>query len=198
MSVGQAAEWGLKEGDPAIKSATALAFGPDGIVFVGDAKGAAIFAIDTGDTKGDAAKAEQNVANLNGEVAKTLGTSADKITINDLAVNPLTGNVFVAVTKGQGADAAAALVKVDASGKLSEISLKKVAFQKAELADAPEDKEVNRNGRTSNPRNDAITDLAYAEGKVYVSGLAAGQVSKSIMRLTVAAKTPLRFVRSCP
>src|SRR4051794_36907460 len=112
MSVGQAAEWGLKQGDPAIKSATALAFGPDGIVFIGDPKGAAIFAIDTSDTKGDATKAQQNVPNLNGEVAKTLGTSADKITINDLAVNPMTGNVFVAVSKGQGADATPALVKV--------------------------------------------------------------------------------------
>lgn len=183
MSVGQAAEWGLKEGDPAIKSATSLAFGPDGIVFVGDTKSAAIFAIGTGDTKGDAAKVEQNVANLNGEVAKTLGTSADKITINDLAVNPMTGNVFVAVTKGQGAEATPALVKVDAAGKLSEVSLKKVAFQKAELPDAPEDKEISRNGRTTNPRNDAITDLAYAEGKVYVSGLAAGQSPSSVHQI---------------
>lgn len=179
MSVGQAAEWGLKEGEPGIKSATALAFGPDGILFVGDTKGATIYAIGTNDTKGDATKAQQNVAGLNGEIAKTLGTTADNITINDLAVNPVTGNVFVAVTK----DGAPALVKVEGAGKISEVTLKKVAFQKAELPDAPEDKEVSRNGRSSNPRNDAITDLAYAEGKVYVSGLAAGPSPSSVHQI---------------
>lgn len=179
MSVGQAAEWGLKEGEPGIKSATALAFGPDGILFVGDAKGATIYAIGTNDTKGDAAKAQPNVAGLNGEIAKALGTSADKITINDLAVNPMTGNVFVAVTK----DGAPALAKVDTTGKVSEVAIKKVAFLKAELPDAPEDKEVSRNGRSSNPRNDAITDVAYAEGKVYVSGLAAGPSPSSVHQI---------------
>ena len=36
------AEWGLKEGTPDVKSAGALAFGPDGILFVGDAKSATV------------------------------------------------------------------------------------------------------------------------------------------------------------
>ena len=57
-----AAEWGLKEGTPEMKSAGSLAFGPDGILFVGDAKGATIFAIATGDTKGDPSKVELNVS----------------------------------------------------------------------------------------------------------------------------------------
>ena len=108
ISLGHAAEWGLKEGTPAIKTASALAFGPDGILFVGDTKSAAIFAIATGDTKGDAAKAQINVTGLNAQIATLLGTTADKIAINDLAVNPMTGNVFVAVTKGSGAEAAPA------------------------------------------------------------------------------------------
>ncbi len=34
----------LKEGAPDLKSADRLAFGPDGVLFVGDTKGAAIFA----------------------------------------------------------------------------------------------------------------------------------------------------------
>jgi hypothetical protein len=178
-----AAEWGLKEGSPGIQSAGAIAFGPDGILFVGDTKGATIFAIDTGDTKGDAGKANINVTGLNEQVAKLLGTTTENISINDLAVNPLTGNVFVSVTKGRGTDAAPAIVRVDGAGKLGEVSLKKVAFQKVALPDAPEDKEVSRNGRSMNPRNDAITDLAYAEGKVFVSGLAAGASPSSVHQI---------------
>jgi hypothetical protein len=183
VSVGQGAEWGLKEGEPAIKSASVLAFGPDGILFVGDSKSAAIFAIGTNDTKGDASKAQVNVPGLNGQIATALGTAADNLTINDLVVNPMTGNVFVAVTKGKGAEAAPAIVRVDTAGKATEVSLKKIAFQQTTLADAPEDKEVQRGGRSQNPRNDSITDLAYAEGKVYVSGLAAGPSPSSVHQI---------------
>lgn len=179
IAVGQAAEWGLKEGTPEIKSATALAFGPDGILFVGDAKGATIYAIDTKDTQGSAAKASVNVPALNEKVASLLGGEA---TINDMAVNPLTGNVFLAVAKGSDP----AIVKVDTAGKLSQVSLKKIPFQKTTLADAPEDKETpsQQPGRPGqNRRNESITDLAYAEGKVFVSGLAAGASPSSVHQI---------------
>ena len=159
-----AVEWGLKDGSPAIQSAGPLAFGPDGILFVGDTKSATIFAIGTGDTKGDPAKINLNVAGLNVKVAELLKTGA--ATINDLAVNPISGNVYLSVT----ADAKPALVRVEADGKLSLVSLTKIPFQKVSLPNAPEDKEVSRNGRTSNARSEAITDLAYVDGKVYVAG----------------------------
>lgn len=173
MSAAFGAEWGLKEGTPEIKSAGALAFGPDGILFVGDAKGATVFAIGTGDTKGDPSKVQLNVSGLNVKVAETLGANADKITINDLAVNPLTGNVFLSVSKA----GSPAVVKVATDGKLSQVGLAKVAFQKVELPNAPEDKEVATKRGPANLRNQSITDLAYAEGKVYVSGVAGGSPS---------------------
>ena len=40
--------WGLTLGNPKLKSAGPLAFGPDGILLVGDTKAATVFAIDTG------------------------------------------------------------------------------------------------------------------------------------------------------
>jgi hypothetical protein len=39
----------LKTGKAELQSAGALAFGPEGILFVGDSRGAAIFALDTQD-----------------------------------------------------------------------------------------------------------------------------------------------------
>ena len=42
---------GMKKGTPEMKSAGALAFGPEGILFVADAPNATIFAIATEDTK---------------------------------------------------------------------------------------------------------------------------------------------------
>ena len=168
--------WGLKEGAPDLKSAGQLAFGPDGILFVGDAKGAAVFAISTGDTAGDPGAAKWNIDGLGEQLSKTLGAPAQQITVNDLAVNPKTGNVFISVSK----NGAPALVKLDGKG-LSELSLAKVAFLKATLKDAPEDKVVGEGPRKSNRRDESITDLAYAEGKVIVAGLA-GTASPSTVR----------------
>ncbi len=39
----------LKSGNAELKSAGALAFGPDGILFVGDSRVAAVYALDTND-----------------------------------------------------------------------------------------------------------------------------------------------------
>jgi hypothetical protein len=41
--------YNLKVGTPEIKSINTLAFGPDGILFIGDSKSAALFAVDTKD-----------------------------------------------------------------------------------------------------------------------------------------------------
>ncbi len=179
MSAAFGAEWGLKEGTPEIKSAGPLTFGPDGILFVGDTKGATIFAIGTGDTRGNPSKVEINVSGLNAKIAEMLGVNADKITINDLAVNPLTGNVFSSVSKA----GSAAVVKIAADGKLSQVSLQKVLFQKVELPNAPEDKEVVTKQGPRNARAESITDLAYAEAKVYVSGVAVGTSPSNVREI---------------
>ena len=62
----------LKAGTPELKSATALAFGPKGLLFVGDSAGAAIYAIDTGDTK-PAGPKDLNVEKLDAKIADMLG-----------------------------------------------------------------------------------------------------------------------------
>jgi sugar lactone lactonase YvrE len=41
---------GMKKGTPTIKQAGALAFGPDGVLFVADAPNSTVYAIATGDT----------------------------------------------------------------------------------------------------------------------------------------------------
>ena len=173
-------KWGLKEGSPEMKSAGHLAAGPEGILFIGDAKGAQIVAIDTGDAKGEPAKAKYDIANLNETLSAAVGGS--KVTINDLIVNPASGNLFVSVAK---ADGTPGLVKIDSSGKASEVSLTKAWFQKLALPNAPEDKEVvGKNGRTQNNRPNAITDLAYADGKVLVSGVTSEAAPSNIREIT--------------
>ncbi|MFO0902390.1 MAG: hypothetical protein U0939_05280 [Pirellulales bacterium] len=176
---GRAADkWGLKNGAAELKSAGQLAFGPDGILFVGDAKAATVFAIGTGDAGGEPAKAKWTIEGLQDKLATLLGASAPQITVNDLAVNPATGNVFLSVTAGERP----ALVRLDAKG-LSEISLKDVPHLKAALANPPEDKITGEGPRKSNRRLESITDLAFADGKVIVAGLTGDKAPSTVREL---------------
>jgi len=162
-----AADWGLAKGNADLKSAGPLAFGPDGILLVGDTKAATVFAIDTGDAVGAPEKANFNIKNLNKKVAEAAGAGSASITINDVIVNPASGNVYVSADAG----GKAAIVRIDASGKLSQVPLKDVGVAKVALPNAPEDKIAGEGRRRGNPRDESITDLAYSEGKVLVSGV---------------------------
>jgi hypothetical protein len=164
-----AADYGLKKGKPDLKSAGPLAFGPDGILFVGDAKGAAIFAIDTGDKPESAEAGALKVAKVDTQVAALLGTTADKILINSLAVNPASGAAFLSVSRGKGPDATPVIVRADRKGKLTAVALEEVPFAKASLPNANEKQ-----------RQEAITHLAYVKGKVFVAGLSNEQFASTL------------------
>ncbi|MDZ4659458.1 MAG: hypothetical protein SH868_17955 [Bythopirellula sp.] len=84
-------------GKPAIQAAGPLAFGPHGVLFVGDPLSAAVFAIETGDNTPSPEKAAVDVAGIDAKIAAMLGTVADDILINDLAVNPASGNAYLSV-----------------------------------------------------------------------------------------------------
>jgi len=171
----QAAE----KGAPDLKSAGPLAFGPDGVLFVGDTKAATLFAIETGDKKGEPAKVELNIEGLNKKVADKLGGSTSEVQINDLAVNPKSGNIYLSVSKGQEP----VLMRIDGTGKLSPLSLEKVVFSKVELPNAPEDKVVGEGRRARNNRAESITDLAYVEGKVIVSGMSSDKSPSTVREI---------------
>ncbi len=176
-------KWGLQKGNPELKSAGPLAFGPDGILLVGDTKAATIFAIDTGDSAGEPAKVNVNIEGLKGKVAAALDSTPQAIAINDLAVNPLSGNIYLSISKG-GAQGSPAIVRIAATGKLSRMSLENIGYAKVTLPDAPEDKVVGQGRRSRNRRLESITDLAYTDGKVIVSGLASGESPSSIREIT--------------
>jgi hypothetical protein len=175
MALGAEPSSSLKKGTPDLKSAGPLAFGPDGVLLVGDTRGAALFAIDTGDRDMVATKRPVEVKDLTTKVAGALGTNPQQIMINDLAVNPRSGNVYLSVSRGRGPDATPLLVRVNADGKIEEVPLVNVAFSKAEMPNAPipEDRQ----------RNESITDLAYADGRVFVAGLSNEEFSSKLISI---------------
>ena len=151
----------------ALQSIGPLAFGPNDVLFAADTVGASIYALELGDAAKTPAQGTKDVPDLDQKIAALLGTDVSAIAVTDLAIHPTTKNAFIAVTRGQGADAKPALVRVDGNGKLEVLALDAMKHTRAALPNAPV---ANTTGRR-NPRADSITDMSFVDGKLIVAGL---------------------------
>jgi hypothetical protein len=168
-AVGRADD-GLTRGNLEAKSFSALAFGPRGLLFIGDTAGATVYAVDTGDTKPAGTK-DLNVEKLGTKIADMLGGAAVEIT--DMKVNPASGNVYISATVGTG-PGAPALIKLTRDGAVSAVSLKDVPFASAKLPNA-----ITEAKKGPPP---AITNMAFVNGKLIVAGLSKEEF-KSTLRI---------------
>ncbi len=169
---------GFVVGNPEMNSIKAIAFGPENILFVGDNTGRSLYAIDVKDSRRTTTKAF-NMAGLNEKLAAAMGAFKDDITIQDMAVNPLSKNVFFAVSKERGNETHYALFRLGDDG-LREFSLEEVSHSKMAIANSPTTKHKiwNRPSRTY-----TVTDLHYANGEVIVAGLSNEEFSSGLRRV---------------
>jgi len=174
----------LAGGNSGLKSAGALAFGPDGVLFVGDSVGGAIAALDTAD-RTPAASAKVDVKGIDEKVAAMVGVAAGDILINDVAVNPISKNVYVSAARGRGPDAAPLVVRVDASGKLTLLPLDNIKHETVSLSDVPDANAAAR----QNPRTQTITDMAFVNGNVMVAGMSNEEWSSALRSIPYPFKT---------
>ena len=72
---------GMKSGNPEMKSIGAITFGPEGILFAADPRGASVVAISTGDITPRKGDAPISIDEIQDVVAAVLGTSSDNIRI---------------------------------------------------------------------------------------------------------------------
>lgn len=159
----------MRTGKPDLQSAGPLAFSPTGILFVGDQQAAAVFAIDTEDTVGNPSAMKINIGGLDAKLAAMLGVEKDDVLINDLAVNPASGAVYLSVSRGRGPDAMPVLLRVAGNNDVAEVPLDSVRFDSARIPDAPDAGATDRRGRSL--RTVSITDLAFIDGKLYIAGI---------------------------
>lgn len=158
-----------KEGKPELKSAGPLAFGPPGVLLVADPMGASVYAIGVDASSTAPPVKELKLEGVDKSIAGLLGTTPSELLINDLAVQPGTGLVFLSVARGKGPDAAPAIIRVDGAGKVTELALDKVHYSQVSLANVPSADQKDRRGNSL--RTEAITDLAFVDNKVFVAGL---------------------------
>lgn len=180
-----------------IKSIGALEFSDEGTLFVGDNIAGAIHAIDLSAETRSKEKFETNVYNVDVQVATILGSAAQSIQINDLAVHPKSGETFLSVTRGHGVEAMPALIKIDAENKLVNIDLASVKFTSQALGKVPEiSKKFRPRGAMMSPpsakdiakaqrpqRMFAIMDMEYFKGELFVSGVSNEEFSSVLRRM---------------
>lgn len=164
---------GLSKGTPDWKSAGPLAFGPNGLLFLADSQGGAVFAVETGDTQADSTGGAIKVAGINAKVAELLGTTTDKMAIADMAVNPASGKAYLSVSRGRGPAAQPALVRVDRTGKVDVVSLDNVPFAKTTLP----------NTAKSSEKTPAITDMEFVDGRLFVAGMSNEEFSSRLLSI---------------
>ncbi|MCH7676121.1 hypothetical protein IH879_14375 [candidate division KSB1 bacterium] len=179
-----------------IQSAAALGFSPDGVLFVGDNVGGAIYAFDMGKGTAPAKPAPVNVENIDARVASILGVGPGAIVINDMAVHPVTREIYLSVTRGYGSTAQPAIVKVDGNGNLTNIRLSEVKYTKQTLHDVPDgSKHFQARGMMEAPTAKdlvkaeapmhtlAIMDIEYYKGEIFVAGISNEEFASTLRRI---------------
>ena len=165
--------YGMKKGTPGIKSISAIAFGPDGILFIGDSKSASVFAIDTKDKTVADKAANVEIKNIDVKIAASLGTEAKNIRIKDIAVNPVSKKIYCAV---ENMDGTPVLLKLEGE-TIQPVSLKDIEFSVSSIANVPAEDQKDNRGRSL--RESVISDLNYDNGSVMLSGISNQEFSSA-------------------
>lgn len=169
--------FGLKMGTPGIQSVSAIAFGPDGILFIGDSKSGVVYAVDTKDKTPVEKATAVEIKNIDQKIAAALGTEAKNIRIQDLAVNPVSKKIYCAV---QTTDGKPVLLSLDGD-KIQAVDVKDVMYSEVSVSNVPGDEMKDRNGRSL--REQAISDLSYADGSVMLSGISNQEFASTFRKI---------------
>lgn len=164
---------GFITGTPEIRSISALAFGPQGILFVGDSKSATIYAIDTKDVSSSANAEPLEMESIDKKIAASLGTSVDNISIQDMAVNPGSKKLYISVHQ---ADGTPALLMLEGK-EFKLVKLNDIRFSTAPISNAVAEDAKDNRGRSL--RTLTITDLSFFNDRVMVTGLSNQEFSST-------------------
>lgn len=185
---------GFTVGKPDIQSIASVDFAPEGILLVGDSKGGAVYAIATGDIAANDSKEGISVTDIEGKIAALLGTTADQILIHDLAVNPISQNAYISASRGRGKwesrwqlpndlEDARLIVRIKPDGSMDEFALDNVNFARAAMPNPVDMNKAHKWKKETRLRTDAITDVAYSDGTIYVSGLSNEEFASALWQI---------------
>ena len=180
-----------------IKFAGALEFSDTGTLFVGDNYNGAIYALDM--TGGNAPEQVRpvNIGDIDVKIADVLGVARSAVAINDMAVHPVTADIFVSVTRIGNFESAPAIMKVSQNNEIEMLDMASIPFQKQALNHFPDQETTFRpRGLGKMPplardiaKGDvrlsslAIMDMEFYNDELFVSGVAFDNFLSTLRRM---------------
>jgi hypothetical protein len=173
-----------------LRSAGALAFGAENILFVGDTKAGGVHAYEFQAVAFESQKdvfvgrAETFegwvlVDKIDRKIAGLLGIDPVDVRINDMVVHRPSQQVYLSVHRGQGPDAEPLIVKVN-KGKVEIVDLASAKHSFTDVGPVPTDEKLEFGGTQ---RDLAITDIDYYRGEIFVAGVSTGPFASKLHRI---------------
>src|SRR6202142_1787682 len=133
-------EFRLEPGRVSLRSAGPITFGPAGILFLADNVAATVFAVDVADPGPAGGSEPFDVQDVDARVGSFLGCAPGDVVIKDMAVHPLSHNVYLSVQRGHGEAARPVLVRISRlDGSIANVPLDDVPVAAAAIGDAPDE-----------------------------------------------------------
>ncbi|KMW56198.1 hypothetical protein AIOL_001150 [Candidatus Rhodobacter oscarellae] len=181
-----------------IKFAGALEFSDDGVLFVGDNHAGAIVALDLTSAVAPEAVKPVFIGDIDKQIADAVGVGPNAVEINDMAVHPVTREIYISVTRISAHGSRAVLVRVTQAGEIALVDLTQTASTTQPLQHFPEEETKFRpRGIMGQPpmardlaKGDiplssmAIMDMEYHNGELFVSGVAYDSFLSTLRRMS--------------
>ena len=173
-----------------LRSAGALAFGTDNVLFVGDITGSAVhaFALRPTDVTSQSDVELGNFHNFEGrdlvrgldqKLAALFGATYDRIVVNDMVVHQPSQQIFISVERGRSMDALPALVKVNHGG-LEVLQLDDIPHSQVGIPNEPDPAAMLE---FDTQQSFAITDIKYYNGEIFVTGVSNQRFASTLHRI---------------
>ncbi len=166
-------------GVPPWQSVGALELGPNRVLFVGDNKSSAVYALELGKAKSPEPEAPATVEDLDEKMASLLGVGVRDVAIQDMVADPSTGTTYFSVMRGRDDGALPVVLSLAPGGELSEVSLESTPYSRLEIPKPPAaDAKLYR----WDSRTFTITDLEFIDGELFIAGLSNEEFASTLRR----------------
>ncbi len=183
---------------PDMRFAGALTFSDDGVLFVGDNHNGAVYAFEVPGQEPPEQPEPSSMRNIDAKIAELLGIRPGALEINDLAVHPVSNEIYISITRIESFASQPAIVKVSVDRTISLLDTSSLVWQKQLLTEFPEGETAlqARKGGAGPllPRDQAkgaiairslaIMDLEYHQGELFVAGVAYDSFQSSLRRIS--------------
>ena len=158
-----------QQGDPQIQSINTLSFAPEGVLLIGDGRGAQIVAVQTPNSPSKWL-GFKTLEGIDTKLAARVGATTKGIEIIDMAVNPVTHVAYIAARKQD--DKSQIIFTVGPTGTIGILDLANVKYASVKL-------------RSGDATVSLVTDVAWADSQIVAAARSSEAFSSKIFSIPV-------------